>query len=304
MLHYAPFSGRTSGAQYIITSPTVNIKKVDTTLFKISLFPAKQSAAVICARAADQFQILHTRSKPTGLWCFLWCFLVMEILFCWLRSSSWALLPLPSRELSCSSGGFLHQGPATSHGADEYHPAFQERMLLFAEVQDGLSEQKRLHLGSQVGTRGTWPLACSRDTWVAPLPTLFALVLLKNFSSEDSPCGITPILSWPPCLSPWGVHQWTPLWAPWAPSWGWRAHTAAAWWFSWAPLYSSSPQWVTISPKPPNCERGWSCCAGPLPSTASLREMKWGLVPHPCSPEPRRRAVPPQNALFLWNRAE
>lgn len=57
MLHYAPFNGRTSGTQYIITSPIVNIKKVDTTLFKISLFPFKQSAAVICARAAECFQM-------------------------------------------------------------------------------------------------------------------------------------------------------------------------------------------------------------------------------------------------------
>lgn len=66
---------------------------------------------------------------------FVWWFLVMAVLFAWLRYSFWALSHIP-----CALGLLLcwlpSSGPA--HGAgDEYHYALQERMLLFTEVQDG-----------------------------------------------------------------------------------------------------------------------------------------------------------------------
>ncbi|KAK2532012.1 hypothetical protein Q9966_008287 [Columba livia] len=78
-----------------------------------------------------------------GLLHFAWCFLVIEALFGWLRSSSQSVLAH-----TCTPRGLvlhLHwlPPPGPAHGAgDEYHQALQERMLLLTEVQDGLSQQR------------------------------------------------------------------------------------------------------------------------------------------------------------------
>ena len=86
-------------------------KKVATTLFKISLFPFKQSAAVICARAAEWFQMCPWGQNQ-------WVCCVSHGSFLWWQRSlaGWGphlglcwLFPMWPGDLLCSSAGFLHQ---------------------------------------------------------------------------------------------------------------------------------------------------------------------------------------------------
>lgn len=127
VLHYAPSSGRTSGTQYIITSPIVNIKRL--------IQPYLKSLFSLLNRVQQQFVpgLLSSfkcvrEVKTNGSVAFhMVLFLVMAVLFGWLRSSSQSLLPLP-----CAPRGLVlllccipPPGPACGAG-DEYHHALHK----------------------------------------------------------------------------------------------------------------------------------------------------------------------------------